>query len=225
LCSGTLTDHGSAFIDDQEAVAQERATCASLTRSIRVEVTIAAVSGLAEEPLASFLDAVAEPTPAPGGGTSAAVVAGLGAALVEMAARLAGESEAASRAGALRWRALELAEQELSSYAPVLEARRRPGADRAARVEEALLEASRSPLAIAELAAEVAELGAAVARASSPSVRGDALTGTVVAEAAAAAAAGLVEINLADQPSAPALAAARSTRARAEQARADAAAG
>ncbi|MGH2745135.1 MAG: ABC transporter substrate-binding protein, partial [Thermoleophilaceae bacterium] len=68
--------------------------------------------------------------------------------------------------------------------------------------------------------AEVAELGAAAARASSPSVRGDALTGTLIAEAAAAAAATLVEINLERQPAASELTHAREARARASTARA-----
>jgi methenyltetrahydrofolate cyclohydrolase len=179
------------------------------------------VPRLGAQTLADFLDAVAEATPAPGGGTSAACTAALGAALVEMAARLAGESEAAARAGGLRGRALELAEQELSSYAPVLEAMRLPRDDptRPARLEDALVEASRSPLAIAEVAAEVAELGVAVARNSSKEVSGDALTGTLLAEAACAAAATLVEINLERQPSTPALEEARAARVRAGRAR------
>jgi formiminotetrahydrofolate cyclodeaminase len=179
------------------------------------------VSGLGEQPLASFLDDVAAATPAPGGGTSAALALALGAALVEMSALLAGERSAASRAAELRARALELAEAELSSYAPALEAMRLPAddPDRDARVAEALLEASRTPLAIAEAAADVASLGVEVAGASSPSVRGDALTGTTIAEAAAGAAAGLVEINLERQPSAPELVRAREAAARAGEQR------
>jgi hypothetical protein len=51
------------------------------------------------------------------------------------------------------------------------------------------------------------------------------VTGVVLAEAAAAAAARLVEINLEGQPSAPALADSRAARARAERARAEAATG
>jgi methenyltetrahydrofolate cyclohydrolase len=182
------------------------------------------VPGLGEQPLASFLDDLAAATPAPGGGTSAALALVLGAALVEMSALLAGKTAAASRAASLRRRALELASEELTSYAPVLEAMRLPAddPDRDSRVAEALLEASRTPLALAERAAEAAELGAAVARASSQNVRGDALTGTVLAEAACAAAAGLVEVNLARQPGAPELNRARDARTRAERARADA---
>jgi formiminotetrahydrofolate cyclodeaminase len=183
------------------------------------------VSGLGEQSLASFLDDLAAATPAPGGGTSAGLALALGAALVEMSALLAGSDHAASRAAELRARGLELAEEELSSYAPVLEAVRLPAddPDRDARVADALLEASRTPLAIAEGAAEAASLGAAAAAASSPSVRGDAVTGTVLAEAAAAAAANLVEVNLARQPSAAELERARQAAARATRARSEAA--
>ncbi len=145
---------------------------------------------LGKQPLESFLDAVAEGTPAPGGGSSAAVTAALAAALVEMAARLGSMDEAAERASALRSQALRLAEEELTSYAPVLDAR--TSEERSA----ALAAASEPPAQVAEVAAEVAELSADVAASSSPAVRGDALTGATIAEAAAAAAARLVEINL-----------------------------
>jgi methenyltetrahydrofolate cyclohydrolase len=148
------------------------------------------VGSLADQPLAEFLEAVAAGTPAPGGGSSMAVTCALGAALVEMSAGLAGQS--VERPRAIRERALDLAEVELSSYAPVLEAR---DSDQRAG---ALVEASRTPLELAELAAEVAELGAQVAQASSAAVRGDALAGVVLAEAASTAAARLAEINLAE---------------------------
>jgi methenyltetrahydrofolate cyclohydrolase len=179
------------------------------------------MSGLAEQALGSFLDDVAAGTPAPGGGSSSAVALALGAALVEMSASLAGDPRSAERAAALRAEALELAEAELSSYAAVLKAMRMPHDDpaRAGRVEAALLEASRTPLAIAERAAEAAELGSSVAAGSGPSVRGDAVTGLLIADAACAAASGLVEINLARQSSAPELERARGARDRAARAR------
>jgi methenyltetrahydrofolate cyclohydrolase len=185
------------------------------------------MSGLREQPLASFLDDVAATTPAPGGGSSAGCALALAAALVEMTAGLTGDAGTASRAKDLRAEALELAERDLSSYARVLEAARVPRDDpsRAARLEEALLEASRPPLAIAEGAAEAAELGEAVARTSNPHVRGDAMTGVVIAEATAAAAATLVEINLERQPAAPEVEQARTARERAGRARAEAEAG
>jgi formiminotetrahydrofolate cyclodeaminase len=145
-------------------------------------------------PMEAFLAAVADATPAPGGGSSAAVTAALAAALVEMSAGLARSDAALERAGALRARALRLAEEEMSSYAPVLEAR-----DEHER-ELALATASEPPAQIAETAAEVAVLGVEVAGSSSPSVRGDALTGVVLAEAAASAAFRLVEINVGSGP-------------------------
>ena len=185
------------------------------------------MSGLGEQPLASFLDDVAATTPAPGGGSSAAFALALAAALVEMTAGLTGDAGTASRANAVRAEALELAERDLSSYAQVLEAARLPRDDpsRAGRLEEALLEASQPPLAIAERAAEAAELGVAVARTSNPHVRGDAMTGVLIAEATAAAAATLVEINLERQPAAPEVERARKARERAGRAREQAEAG
>ena len=107
-----------------------------------------------------------------------------------MSAGLGGRSDVAERASECRRRALELAEAELTSYAPVLEAR---GDEER---ERALAAASEPPAQIAEVAADVAELGADVAGSASPAVRGDALTGVILAEAAAVAAAGLVEINV-----------------------------
>ena len=73
-----------------------------------------------------------------------------------MAARLASSDRAADEAGALRARALGLAQEEMSSYAPVLEAR-----DDHER-ELALAATSEPPAQIAETAAEVAELGAEI---------------------------------------------------------------
>jgi methenyltetrahydrofolate cyclohydrolase len=149
---------------------------------------------LSKQPLEEFLAAVADATPAPGGGSSAAVTAALAAALVEMSAGLASSGALAEPARALRARALRLAQEELSSYAPVLEAR-----DERER-ELALAAASEPPAQIAETAAEVAELGVEVASSASAAVRGDALTGVTLAEAAASAAFRLVEINLGSGP-------------------------
>jgi formiminotetrahydrofolate cyclodeaminase len=186
--------------------------------------------GLADQPLGRLLDFVAATDPAPGGGSSAAVAAGLAAALLEMAACLEAargdseiDDEVADRARTLRAEALELADRDMSSYAPVIEAQRLPASDpaRAERLAAALSEASRTPLAIAENAAETASLGARVTAACNPAIRGDALAGVLIAEAAATAATGLVEINLA-HPGGPDLARARDARRRAQEAREDA---
>ena len=188
------------------------------------------MANLAEQPLLQVLEEVAAATPAPGGGSSAACTCALAASLVEMAARLglargAGPPpDAPERARALRQRALELAERELSAYLPVLEASRLAAdhPDREGRLRTALSEAAESPLAIAEAAAEAAVLGMEVVRGSNPRVRGDAVTAVLLAEAAAAAAASLVEINLEGLGDDGRLARAREARRRAAEARASA---
>jgi formiminotetrahydrofolate cyclodeaminase len=190
------------------------------------------MAGLADQPFRGVLDFVASTDPAPGGGSSAALAAALGASLLEMAAalELARESseptlpeDTAERARELREQALTLADRDMSSYAPVLDALRLPIShpDRSERLEAALTEASQAPLAIAEAAAETAGLAAQVTAATNPAVRGDALTGVLIAEAAASAAASLVEINLAGTDGAD-LARARDARRRAQEAREDA---
>jgi formiminotetrahydrofolate cyclodeaminase len=196
------------------------------------------MTGLSDQPLARLLDVVASTDPAPGGGSSAAVAGALAAALLQMCSglELARDGNAAAaegkgiphdapeRARELRVRALELADQELSSYAPVLDALRLPTdhPERAQRLQAALAEASRAPVAIAEAAAETATLAARVTAASTPAVRGDALAGVLIAEAATVAAASLVEINLAGRGDDADLARVRDARRRAQEAREDA---
>ena len=160
------------------------------------------MAALAEQRLAHLLDAVAEPTPAPGGGSSVGIACALAAALVEMAAGIGAAGADAARARALRARALELAERELSSYAPVLEARRLPADDpaRRAQIAAALEQASAAPREIAAVAAEVVALAQRVGAEVSAAVRGDAETGRLLAEAAGTAAALLVETNERDGP-------------------------
>jgi formiminotetrahydrofolate cyclodeaminase len=141
----------------------------------------------------SFLDSVAARTAAPGGGSVAAVVAAFAAALTEMAARYAGEEEAATRAGGLRARFLELAGEDAEAYAAVLGAK---GEER----QQALSRAADVPLEVAESAVEVAELANRLAETGNPTLRGDALTAALLASAATKAAANLVEINLEARP-------------------------
>jgi formiminotetrahydrofolate cyclodeaminase len=126
----------------------------------------------------------------------------MAAALVEMGAAFA--DVPTDEAASLRARAVELAEAELHAYAPVLEAQRSGDPE---RVGEALSRAADSPLAIARAATEVAELGASVAASGKEALKGDALVGVVLAEAACRAAGNLVRINLEGVPGDPRLAA------------------
>ena len=114
----------------------------------------------------------------------------------------ADRSEKGLRASALRARALELAEVELHAYEPVLEALRLPPDDpeRAGRVSDAQAAASESPLDVARIAAELAELAAHLADTGNPNLTGDAIAGALLAEAAGEAAARLVAINLTEGP-------------------------
>jgi glutamate formiminotransferase/formiminotetrahydrofolate cyclodeaminase len=156
------------------------------------------VTGLAARPLADLLDAFAQRTAAPGGGSAAAVAAALAAALSGMAAAFAGDRAALELAADLRDRALALADAEMTAYAPVLEAQRldRDDPGRPALLAAALAAAADQALAVAALAADAAELAARLAREGRPALAGDAATGAVVAEAACRGALRLAELDL-----------------------------
>jgi formiminotetrahydrofolate cyclodeaminase len=159
-----------------------------------------------DESVEDFLDSIAAETPAPGGGSVAAVVVEMAASLAAMAARFArqhwdGAAGALAQAEALRARAAPLAQEDAEAYEAVLTAMRMPR-DLEAEVRNTLIgdtlsRAADAPLRIAETAADVAELGATLAEEGNPNLRGDAAAAAVLSEAAARAAANLVEINLA----------------------------
>ena len=157
---------------------------------------------LADRTLAEVLELVAAREPAPGGGSAAAWAGAIAAALTEMAAAFAVDADDAAatgdRAGELRARLLELADEDIDSYTPVLAALalERSDPDRPARVRAALSAAADVPLAIASAAAEVAELAAAAAQAGSRHLVGDATAAAVLAEASTRAAIRLAELNL-----------------------------
>jgi formiminotetrahydrofolate cyclodeaminase len=190
------------------------------------------MSALADRSLGQLLEQVASESPSPGGGSSCALACALAAGLVEMAAaftlsraeyaeRHARMATMRERAGELRAQALELAERELSVYGAVLDALREPedAPGRAERLDAALSDAADSPLAVARAGAEVASLAAEVARTGNRHLRGDAISGAVLAEGACAAAARLAEINLTGRPGDPRRAEAAELPQRALQAR------
>jgi methenyltetrahydrofolate cyclohydrolase len=153
-------------------------------------------------PLREFLDRVASDSPAPGGGSVAAVAVALAAGLAGMAARLStgqldDSSELAARADASRRRVASLARADAESYGRVLDAYREQDPEaRAARVRDALSGAADVPLAVAEIGNEVAGIAARLVEEGNPNLEGDALTAALLSEAAVRAAAALARINL-----------------------------
>ena len=152
-----------------------------------------------DQPVRDFLDQLADRTPTPGGGGAAAVTGAMAAGLVAMTARFSARQlpeagDLAGQADELRRRATNLADLDAQAYTAVLEALRLP--KEAGQRREALLGAAVVPLEIAELGARVARLAVRVAEAGNPNLRGDAVTGAVLAAASARSAACLVDINV-----------------------------
>ena len=164
------------------------------------------MSSFLDEPVRGFLDQLAARTPTPGGGGAAAVTGAMAAGLVAMAARFSARQlpeagELAEEADRLRRRLAQLAEEDAQAYAAVLEALRGPGEagsgeQRETQWREALLGAAIVPLEIAEIGAQVALMAARLAETGNPNLRGDAVTGAVLAAASARSAASLVDINV-----------------------------
>jgi glutamate formiminotransferase/formiminotetrahydrofolate cyclodeaminase len=159
----------------------------------------------AGETVDDFCAIVAAETSAPGGGSVAAIVAGLAASLTAMAARFSSEqwedaAGAVAQAEALRARVVPLADEDAVAYENFLLARRMPEEFdpevRDAAIGDALSRAADVPLAIAEAAVDVSCLAAELAERGNPNLRGDAATAVLLAEAAVRATANLVEINL-----------------------------
>lgn len=153
---------------------------------------------LASQSVEDVLAAVAGRTPTPAAGSAAALAIGFAASLVIKSARKAvGRVEEAERllerAEELRRRAESLAERDAACYRTVVAAKRGDG-----DLSAALSEAIDIPLEIAEVGAELADGAAELAARGKPWLRGDAYTGTLLAEAGTRAAAMLVGLNLAD---------------------------
>jgi glutamate formiminotransferase/formiminotetrahydrofolate cyclodeaminase len=164
--------------------------------------------------LGSFLAQLAAPTPAPGGGSVAAIAGALAAALVQMVAGLTlgrrkyleVETEmrdVALQAAALGTRLQSLAAEDARAYTRVTEAQKLPKepAELARRREEeirkALLAAARVPLDTAAACAEVARLAAVVAAKGNRNACSDAGVAAFLAQAGCKGAAYNVRINVA----------------------------
>jgi formiminotetrahydrofolate cyclodeaminase len=157
---------------------------------------------LLDIPVRSLLDELAASARSPGSGAVSALVASFSAALVEAAAAEWAEGEnAAARARVLRERVAELAQENAEAFRAAraslhdLPGELR-GAERDLVLGVTLRHAADVPLAIAEAACELATLGALVAERGHPRQRPDAVAATLLAGAAAVAAAKLVSVNL-----------------------------
>jgi glutamate formiminotransferase/formiminotetrahydrofolate cyclodeaminase len=163
--------------------------------------------------LDALLERIAAPTAAPGGGSVAAYVGAMAAALAAMVGGIAAKRQlggaaatdaALDRLRRLARELLRLAEEDGEAYGRYMEARRtRTG------VDAALLEASLVPLRIARAATDVAAAAADIARDGLPAAAADAATAALLADAVCAAAGLTTRVNLAaltDKREAPALA-------------------
>ena len=168
------------------------------------------MSNLSDEHFADLrvrelLDALERPREIPAGGTAAALAAASAASVVTMVARTSPEwadsGGVAAQARHLRLRLVPLADADADALEAALDAlagSTEPRQERRdAELGRALAHAADLPLAIAEAAADVAALAALAAQEGDPRSRLDAVVAAILAEGAAAAAAGLVDRNLA----------------------------
>lgn len=162
--------------------------------------------------LREFLDEVAAEGRTPGGGSAAALVTAIAAALLAKVARGSGDTwlEApgiAAQAECLRERAAPLAQVDADQYEAALRARAETadeqGAKRDFALGQAYARAAEPPLQIVRVASDVVQLAIAVAENGNPALLADAVTAALLAAAAAKAAAELVAVNLTASASDP----------------------
>ena len=166
------------------------------------------------ESLSGFIASVASPAPVPGGGSVAALVGALGAALAQMVAGLSigkkkyvaveTEMKDAALAGAALVNELSaLVARDAAAFTAVAAAYKLPKepesatAARRAAITAALLQAAAVPLDTARACARVAELAAIVAERGNTNAASDAAVAALLAEAGAKGASYNVRINVA----------------------------
>ncbi len=150
--------------------------------------------------LDALLDRIGARSPAPASGSTAALVAAMAAALCTKIARFSNDDGAAAQAEALRRRLTALAQQDAEAFDAALrtldEPRESDPDRRDWQLGRSLAAAAEVPLRIAEVCADVADLGAELARRCRPELQPDAAGAAILAEAAARVCAHLVAINL-----------------------------
>jgi glutamate formiminotransferase/formiminotetrahydrofolate cyclodeaminase len=177
-----------------------------LERKVRAAIT-------GGESLSEFVGSVASPSPTPGGGSVAAHVGALAAALAQMVAGLtigkkkyaavdAEMRELAIRAAGLGNTLAGLVARDASAYAVVAAAYKLSAdseiqqREKTARVDEALLHAAEVPLETARACAEVADLALAVAERGNTNAASDAGVAALLADAGCVGAGYNVRINV-----------------------------
>jgi myo-inositol-1(or 4)-monophosphatase len=151
--------------------------------------------------LDGWLEELAAGTPAPGGGSAAALAGALAAALVAMVARLtagrkshvavqARVEQILSEANELRAKLRRLMDADAAAYARV-------GAAAKPAKDEALLGAIQTPLSMARAAVRLIALAREIATIGNPNARSDAKVAELLARATLAAAVENVRVNVA----------------------------
>jgi formiminotetrahydrofolate cyclodeaminase len=166
-----------------------------------------------DQPLRRFLDELASSAPTPGGGSAAAVMGAMGAALVSMVCNLTfGKKDCEAvepqmrktlaEAETLRERLTAMIAADVQAFDELLAAYKLPRASeedktaRALAIQQALKQATDVPLACAEACAEVIDLAQRVAPIGSRGVISDAGVASLAAHAALRSAALNVYINV-----------------------------
>ncbi len=168
---------------------------------------------LKDQSIQTFLDRLAGPSATPGGGSAAAIMGAMGAALVSMVANLTlgkpkyqaveGEMQMLlARAEALRERLMNAIEADVAAFDQVMAAYRLPKeteedkAQRRLAIQTALEAATETPLSCARLCAEVIELCRWAAEKGNRNVITDAGVGVLAAQAALRSCTLNVTVNL-----------------------------
>jgi formiminotetrahydrofolate cyclodeaminase len=142
-----------------------------------------------------LLDALAAQEAAPGGGSAAALVGAIAAALCAKVARFAGDGGATAQAAALCRRLTSLADEDARVFLSALAELDRRDDD--FKLGRALDQAAEAPLRIAEACVDVALLASALAERGTAELQPAARAAAALAAGAARASAALVEANLA----------------------------
>lgn len=168
---------------------------------------------LVQRPTFDFVDEVSRDSPAPGGGSVAALAGALGGALAAMVANLSASKgefddqyetlcEIADKGQALKDALVRGVDEDTAAFDKVLEAMRLPRDTEAEREERARLMqegykvATRVPLGTVEQCRDALRLCAEIAPIADPNMVSDVGTGALLAHAGAQAAAYNVRINL-----------------------------